>query len=191
MIVVPQHSRLAHSPAGRMEDRLVWIDLEMTGLDPIENKIIEIATIVTEGDLTLVSEGPSLAIFQPESELEKMDDWNITHHTKNGLLKRVRSDGVPIAEAERLTLEFLMEHCLAGVPPLCGNTIGQDGRFGGGKHELHEFFHYRSVDVTSVREIAEDGTQGTRFSKPSGHRALVTGGSIEELAHLRDHVFRD
>ena len=194
MIVVPQHSRLAHSPAGRMEDRLVWIDLEMTGLDPIENKIIEIATIVTEGDLTLVSEGPSLAISQPESELEKMDDWNITHHTKNGLLKRVRSDGVPIAEAERLTLEFLMEHCLAGVPPLCGNTIGQDRRFlRRYMPELHEFFHYRSVDVTSVKEIARRWyPKVPRFSKPSGHRALDDiRGSIEELAHLREHVFRD
>ena len=177
-----------------MEDRLVWIDLEMTGLDPIENKIIEIATIVTEGDLTLVSEGPSLAIFQPESELEKMDDWNITHHTKNGLLKRVRSDGVPIAEAERLTLEFLMEHCLAGVPPLCGNTIGQDRRFlRRYMPELHEFFHYRSVDVTSVKEIARRWyPKVPRFSKPSGHRALDDiRGSIEELAHLREPVFRD
>ena len=194
MIVAPQHSRLAHSLAGRMEDRLVWIDLEMTGLDPIENKIIEIATIVTEGDLTLVSEGPSLAISQPESELEKMDDWNITHHTKNGLLKRVRSDGIPIAEAERLTLEFLMEHCLAGVPPLCGNTIGQDRRFlRRYMPELHEFFHYRSVDVTSVKEIARRWyPNAPRFSKPSGHRALDDiRGSIEELAHLRDHVFRD
>ena len=194
MIVAPQHSRLAHSPPARMEDRLVWIDLEMTGLDPIENKIIEIATIVTEGDLTLVSEGPSLAIFQPESELEKMDDWNITHHTKNGLLKRVRSDGVPIAEAERLTLEFLMEHCLAGVPPLCGNTIGQDRRFlRRYMPELHQFFHYRSVYVTSVKEIARRWyPKAPRFSKPSGHRALDDiRGSIEELAHLREHVFRD
>ncbi len=194
MIVAPQHSRLAHSPGERMEDRLVWIDLEMTGLDPIENKIIEIATIVTEGDLTLVSEGPSLAISQPESELEKMDDWNITHHTKNGLLKRVRTDGVPIAEAERLTLEFLMEHCLAGVPPLCGNTIGQDRRFlRRYMPELHEFFHYRSVDVTSVKEIARRWyPKAPRFSKPSGHRALDDiRGSIEELSHFREHVFRD
>ena len=186
--------QLTHTPGRRMEDRLVWLDLEMTGLDPVENKIIEIATIVTEGDLTLVSEGPSLAISQPESELEKMDDWNITHHTKNGLLKRVRSDGVPIAEAERLTLEFLMEHCLAGVPPLCGNTIGQDRRFlRRYMPELHQFFHYRSVDVTSVKEIARRWYPKTpRFSKPSGHRALDDiRGSIEELAHLREHVFRD
>ena len=176
------------------EDRMVWIDLEMTGLDISREKIIEIATIVTEGDLTLVSEGPSLAISQPESELEKMDDWNITHHTKNGLLKRVRSDGVAIAQAERLTLEFLMEHCLAGVPPLCGNTIGQDRRFlRRYMPELHEFFHYRSVDVTSVKEIVRRWyPKAPRFSKPSGHRALDDiRGSIEELSHFREHVFRE
>jgi oligoribonuclease len=177
-----------------MEDRLVWMDLEMTGLYPDENTIIEIATIVTEGDLTIVAEGPALAISQPESELAKMDDWNLTHHTKNGLLKRVRNDGVPMAEAERMTLEFLMEHCLAGVPPLCGNTIGQDRRFlRRYMPELHEFFHYRSVDVTSVKEISRRWyPKAPRFSKPSGHRALDDiRGSIEELSHFREHVFRD
>ena len=133
-----------------MEERLVWLDLEMTGLDPIENKIIEIATIVTEGDLTIVSEGPSLAISQPESELEKMDEWNLTHHTRNGLLKRVRSNGVPIAEAERLTLEFLMEHCLAGVPPLCGNTIGQDRSF------LRRVRYWIKPNIWTVFHISEE-----------------------------------
>ena len=177
-----------------MEDRLVWMDLEMTGLYPDENTIIEIATIVTEADLTIVAEGPALAISQPESELAKMVDWNLTHHTKNGLLKRVRSDGVPMAEAERVTLEFLMEHCLAGVSPLCGNTIGQDRRFlRRYMPELHEFFHYRSVDVTSVKEIAKRWyPKAPRFSKPSGHRALDDiRGSIQELSHFREHIFRD
>ncbi len=194
MILAPQHSRQHLCRLAPMEDRLVWMDLEMTGLYPDENTIIEIATIVTEADLTIVAEGPALAISQPESELAKMDDWNLTHHTKNGLLKRVRSDGVPMAEAERVTLEFLMEHCLAGVSPLCGNTIGQDRRFlRRYMPELHEFFHYRSVDVTSVKEIAKRWyPKAPRFSKPSGHRALDDiRGSIQELLHFREHIFRD
>ena len=93
-----------------VDERLVWIDLEMTGLEPEENTIIEIATIVTEGDLTVVAEGPAIAIAQPEEELAKMDEWNLTHHTENGLLDRVRNDGMPMAEAEALTLEFLHDH---------------------------------------------------------------------------------
>ena len=100
-----------------VEERLVWMDLEMTGLDADENTIIEIATIVTEGDLTVVAEGPAIAISQPESELAKMDDWNLTHHTKNGLLDRVRNQGTPMAEAEAQTIEFLREHCIEGVSP--------------------------------------------------------------------------
>ena len=102
-----------------VEDRLVWIDLEMTGLDPDENTIIEIATIVTEGDLSIVAEGPSFAISVSEEDLAKMDDWNVSHHTQNGLIERVRSSNTTMGEAENLTLEFLQLHCLAGVPPLC------------------------------------------------------------------------
>ena len=119
------------------------MDLEMTGLEPEENTIIEIATIVTEGDLTVVAEGPAFAISQPESELAKMDDWNLTHHTENGLLDRVRNHGIPMAEAEALTIDFLREHCIGGISPLCGNTIGQDRRFlRRYMPELHDFFHY-------------------------------------------------
>ena len=96
-----------------VEDRLVWIDLEMTGLDPDENTIIEIATIVTEGDLSIVAEGPSFAISVSEEDLAKMDDWNVSHHTQNGLIERVRSSNTTMSEAENLTLEFLQLHCLA------------------------------------------------------------------------------
>ncbi|DAC66466.1 TPA: oligoribonuclease, partial [Candidatus Thalassarchaeaceae archaeon] len=112
-----------------VEGRLVWIDLEMTGLYPEENTIIEIATIVTESDLSIVAEGPSFAIDVGEAELAKMDNWNVEHHTENGLLARIVSDGVSMSEAERATLAFLEEHCIAGASPLCGNTIGQDRRF--------------------------------------------------------------
>ena len=133
------------------ESRLVWIDLEMTGLDPDENTIIEIATIVTESDLSIVAEGPSFAIDVGKEELAKMDNWNVKHHTENGLLDRIQSDGVSMENAEKQTLEFLKEHCSPGQSPLCGNTIGQDRRFlRRYMPELHDFFHYRSVDVTSI-----------------------------------------
>ena len=116
------------------------MDLEMTGLEPEENTIIEIATIVTEGDLTVVAEGPAIAISQPESELAKMDDWNLTHHTENGLLDRVRNHGIPMSEAEAITIDFLREHCIESISPLCGNTIGQDRRFlRRYMPELHDF----------------------------------------------------
>ena len=173
---------------------MVWIDLEMTGLDPDENTIIEIATIVTEGDLTVVAEGPAIAISQPESELAKMDDWNLTHHTKNGLLERVRNEGIPMDEAEAMTIEFLRDYCAEGVSPLCGNTIGQDRRFlRRYMPELHEFFHYRSVDVTSITQLADRWYPNLRRpSKPAGHRALDDiRGSIAELQYYRENVFRE
>ena len=170
----------------------VWIDLEMTGLDPDENTIIEIATIVTEGDLEIVAQGPAIAITQPESELAKMDDWNLTHHTDNGLLERVRSEGIPMAEAEQLTLDFVSKHCKHGQPPLCGNTIGQDRRFlRRYMPDLHDFFHYRSVDVTSIKQLADRWYPNLpRATKPAGHRALDDiRGSIAELEYYRQHIF--
>ena len=168
-----------------MKDKsnLIWIDLEMTGLDPDENTIIEIATIVTEGDLTVVAEGPAIAISQPESELAKMDDWNLTHHTKNGLLDRVRNQGTPMAEAEAQTIEFLREHCIEGVSPLCGNTIGQERRF------LRRYM----PDVTSIKQLVDRWYPNMpRATKPAGHRALDDiRGSIAELQYYRENVFRE
>ena len=177
-----------------VEERLVWIDLEMTGLDPDENTIIEIATIVTESDLTIVTEGPSFDIDVGEDELAKMDDWNLEHHTENGLLERIESDGVSMRNAEEATLEFLREHCIAGRSPLCGNTIGQDRRFlRRYMPELHDFFHYRSIDVTSIKILARAWyPEVDKWRKNSGHRALDDiRGSIEELAYYRDQLFRD
>ena len=177
-----------------VEERLVWIDLEMTGLDPDENTIIEIATIVTESDLTIVTAGPSFAIDVGEDELAKMDDWNLEHHTENGLLERIESDGVSMRNAEEATLEFLIEHCIAGRSPLCGNTIGQDRRFlRRYMPELHDFFHYRSIDVTSIKILARAWyPEVDKWRKNSGHRALDDiRGSIEELAYYRDQLFRD
>jgi len=176
------------------EDRLVWIDLEMTGLDPGENTIIEIATIVTESDLSIVAEGPSFAIDVGKEELAKMDNWNVKHHTENGLLDRIESEGVSMQNAERQTLEFLKEHCSPNQSPLCGNTIGQDRRFlRRYMPDLHEFFHYRSVDVTSIKILARSWyPEVGKWRKNSGHRALDDiRGSIEELAYYRDKLFRD
>ena len=176
------------------ESRLVWIDLEMTGLDPDENTIIEIATIVTESDLSIVAEGPSFAIDVGKEELAKMDNWIVKHHTENGLLDRIQSDGVSMENAERQTLEFLKEHCSPGQSPLCGNTIGQDRRFlRRYMPELHDFFHYRSVDVTSIKILARSWyPEVGKWRKNSGHRALDDiRGSIEELSYYRDKLFRD
>ena len=176
------------------ESRLVWIDLEMTGLDPDENTIIEIATIVTESDLSIVAEGPSFAVDVGKEELAKMDNWNVKHHTENGLLDRIQSDGVSMENAERQTLEFLKEYCSPGQSPLCGNTIGQDRRFlRRYMPELHDFFHYRSVDVTSIKILARSWyPEVGKWRKNSGHRALDDiRGSIEELSYYRDKLFRD
>ena len=175
-----------------VEDRLVWIDLEMTGLDPYENTIIEIATIVTEADLSIVAEGPSFEISVSEEDLAKMDEWNVSHHTENGLIERVRNSETSMSDAEIATLEFLQIHCLAGVPPLCGNTIGQDRRFlRRYMTTLHSFFHYRSVDVTSVKELVRRWYPDLpKWKNHSGHRALGDiRGSINELSYYREHIF--
>ena len=181
-------------PEGVMpSDRLIWIDLEMTGLDPEENVIIEIATIVTDSQLNIIAEGPNLAIFQPEDELEKMDDWNVTHHTANGLIEAVRESDVSMATAEIRTLDFLREHCEDGQSLLCGNTIGQDRRFlRAYMPDLQEFCHYRSIDVSSVKEISNRWYPNEKsFNKPAGHRALDDiRGSIQELAHYRESIFK-
>ena len=175
-----------------LRDRLVWMDLEMTGLDPDSESIIEIATIVTEGDLELVAEGPSFAISAPEGLIAGMDEWNTTHHTANGLIERVRTEGVSMAEAEQRTLEFLREHCEPGRLPLCGSSIHHDRRFlRRYMPELNEFFHYRNVDVSSIKEVVRRWHPWSpKFRKNSGHRALDdTRGSIAELAHYREHDF--
>ena len=174
--------------------RLVWIDLEMTGLDPNKESIIEIATIVTEGDLSIVAEGPVFAIEAPEHLISGMDEWNTEHHTKNGLIHRVRSEGTPMVEAERATLDFLGEHCEQGVLPLCGSSVHHDRRFlRRFMPDLDDFFSYRIVDVSSVKELVKRWhPKGPRFRKNSGHRALEDiRGSIEELRFYREHYFQD
>ena len=175
------------------DDCLVWIDLEMTGLDPEENRIIEIATIVTDGDLNIIAEGPNLVIYQPEEELEKMDEWNVTHHTANGLIEKVRESEIDLKDAEFQTLEFLKEYCVEGNSPLCGNTIGQDRRFlRRYMPDLHAFFHYRSVDVTTVKILMDLWYQLPPYHKNDGHRALDDiRMSIDELRYYRRSGFQE
>ena len=176
------------------EDLLVWIDLEMTGLDPHENKIIEIASIITDSELLIVAEGPNIVINQPEEELAKMDEWNVSHHTANGLVKKVRKSSISLKEAEQMTCDFLAKYCVPNTALLCGNTIGTDRLFlFFHMPDLEKFVHYRSIDVTSVKELTRRWyPRGKKYRKDSGHRALDDiRGSIEELKLYREYFFRE
>lgn len=174
--------------------RLVWIDLEMTGLDPNRERIIEVATIVTDAHLNVIAEGPVLAVHQPESLLAGMDDWNQRTHGESGLVKRVQQSRVDTAEAERATLEFLREHVAPGSSPVCGNSVHQDRRFLEREMpELLAFFHYRNLDVSTVKELAKRWNPGALagFSKRNVHLAMDDiKESIAELAHYRQTFLR-
>ncbi len=173
---------------------LVWMDMEMTGLDPEKERIIEIATIVTDSDLGVVAEGPVLAVHQPESLLSAMDDWNQSHHAASGLLERVRKSAVSEREAEAATLAFLEQHVEKKRSPLCGNTIWQDRRFlSRYMPTLEDYLHYRMVDVSSIKELVArwrpDLMAG--FSKRNEHTALADiRESIAELRYYREHFLR-
>jgi oligoribonuclease len=173
---------------------LIWIDLEMTGLDTFEDEIIEIATVVTDSQLELVAEGPILAIHQPDEVLDGMDEWNTRQHGKSGLTQRVRDSKLTSQDAERLTLDFLAQHVDAGVSPMCGNSICQDRRFMARlMPQLEEFFHYRNLDVSTLKELgrrwAPQLTAG--FQKDSSHLAMDDiRDSIKELQYYREHLFK-
>ncbi|KXI23436.1 oligoribonuclease [Photobacterium sanguinicancri] len=175
------------------DQNLIWIDLEMTGLDPETHKIIEIATIVTDAQLNILAEGPTLAIHQPEAELDKMDDWCTNTHTGSGLVERIRQSKLTEEDAVRETIAFLEKWVPKGASPICGNSIGQDRRFLY-KHmpELEQYFHYRYLDVSTLKELTRrwqpellDG-----FSKKGSHLALDDiRDSIAELRYYREHIF--
>ena len=174
-------------------DRLVWIDLEMTGLEPERDRIIEVATIVTDSSLEVVAEGPVIAIHQGEAQLALMDEWNRSTHGGSGLLQRVRDSRVRESEAERATLEFLSQHLPAGVSPMCGNSICQDRRFLA-RHmpALERFFHYRNLDVSTLKELARRWAPPVLagVQKKSSHLALDDiRESIAELRHYRATLF--
>lgn len=169
--------------------RLIWIDLEMTGLDTDRDSILEIATIVTDGNLELIAAGPELAVAHPLATLEAMDDWNRNQHRKSGLWQRVLDSTVDMAEAERLTLAFLGQWLPAGASPMCGNSICQDRRFLARQMPaLERFFHYRNLDVSTIKELARrwapDIAKG--LTKNSAHTALSDiRDSIDELRYYR------
>lgn len=179
---------------GRVAAHLVWMDLEMTGLDPEQERIIEIATIVTNSDLEVIEEGPVLAVRQPETLLEAMDDWNQSHHGASGLLQRVREEGVSEREAEAATLAFLERHVEKKRSPLCGNTIWQDRRFlTRYMPDLEAYLHYRMVDVSSIKELVQRWRPDLMggFSKQNQHTALADiRESIAELRYYREHFLR-
>ena len=175
------------------ENSLVWVDLEMTGLIPERDRIIEIATVVTDSRLNLLAEGPVLALTQSEAVLAGMDDWNMNQHTRSGLLQRVRSSDCREADAEKLTLQFLHEYVPAGVSPMCGNSICQDRRFlYRYMPELEKYFHYRNLDVSTVKELVKRWSGNPEpFDKESTHLALNDiRDSIEELRHYRELYFK-
>jgi oligoribonuclease len=174
------------------QNHLAWIDLEMTGLNPDADVILEIATVVTDAELNIVAEGPVFAISAPPEILEGMDEWNQKQHRKSGLLERVLTSTETMQSAEQKTLEFLALHLPPGKVPLCGNSIWQDRRFLA-RHmpALEKFFHYRIVDISSFKELAKRWYPGMPvFKKGEAHLALADIlESIEELRHYRTHVF--
>ncbi|MFP1681460.1 oligoribonuclease [Alloalcanivorax sp. C16-1] len=176
------------------KDNLIWIDLEMTGLDPSHDRIIEIATIVTDAHLNVLAEGPVMAVRQSDALLEGMDEWNTRHHNNSGLVERVRRSDVDDAEAERRTLAFLEQYLAPGVSPMCGNSICQDRRFlANYMPGLEAFFHYRNLDVSTLKELARRWKPGILdgFQKANKHLALDDiRESIAELAYYREHLIQ-
>ena len=176
-------------------DNLIWIDLEMTGLEPDTDLILEIATIVTDGQLNQIAEGPVIAIHESDDVLSNMNEWCIKTHGQTGLTERVRQSTISLAEAERMTLDFLKDHIEPGISPMCGNSIGQDRRF---LHrympELHDFFHYRNIDVSTLKELARRWKPAIMdgFNKNGTHLALEDiRESIEELRYYRQFFIND
>lgn len=174
--------------------RLIWIDLEMTGLDTLNDHIIEIATVVTDKDLNVLAEGPVLAIHQPEAVLSGMDDWNRRQHGGSGLAQRVRDSRISVSEAEQQMLAFVSQWLEKGQSPMCGNSICQDRRFMAREMPvLERFFHYRNLDVSTVKELARRWAPKVvdSLQKSSTHLALDDiHDSINELKHYRQHFIR-
>lgn len=173
-------------------DRLIWIDLEMTGLDTDNDSIIEIATVVTDAQLNVLAEGPEFAISHPLATLEAMDEWNRNQHRRSGLWQRVLDSQVNLAQAEAQTVAFLAQWVPAGASPMCGNSICQDRRF---LHRemprLEKYFHYRNLDVSTIKELARRWapTVAGAVRKTSSHTALSdVHDSIDELRHYRTYM---
>lgn len=173
---------------------LIWLDLEMTGLDITKDRILEIATVVTDTNLNVLAEGPSFAIHQPHIILDRMDEWNTRHHGNSGLVDRVRESKIDEIDAEAQTIEFLLTYVPCGKSPMCGNTIYQDRKFLlRWMPKLESYFHYRNLDVSTVKILAKRWRSEivSGFKKKSKHIALSDiYDSIEELKYYREHFFQ-
>jgi oligoribonuclease len=175
--------------------RIVWLDMEMSGLDPDHHRVLEVAVLVTSGDLTILAEGPNLVVHQPESVLEAMDDWNRRHHGASGLIQKVRESALDEQAASEALLAFVKQHCAPRMAPLGGNSIHQDRRFlYRYMPSFDAYLHYRNVDVSTVKELVRRWYPDVLASLPKkreAHRALDDiRESIEELKHYRQHAFR-
>lgn len=173
---------------------LLWLDMEMTGLSPETDRIIELAIVVTDADLNTVAEGPVLVVHQPDEVMNAMDNWNKGTHGKSGLIDRVKASQLNEAEAEAQMLEFVKQHVAAKVSPMCGNSICQDRRFmARSMPQLEAFFHYRNLDVSTLKELAKRWRPGLSegFKKSNKHEALADiYESIDELKYYREHFIR-
>ena len=188
------NSPAAVASAVRSEMRMVWVDMEMTGLDPEKERIIEIAAVVTEPDLTIVAEAPVLVIHQSDELLNAMDKWNQSTHSKSGLIEKVKASTLGEVQAQAELIGFLSQHVPPGKSPLCGNTVSQDRRFMF-KYmpALEAFFHYRTIDVSTIKELARRWQPALLkgFEKHSKHEALADiHESIEELRYYREHFIK-
>lgn len=173
---------------------LVWIDMEMSGLNTDTDKIIEIATVITDSQLEIIAQGPVLAVHQPDSVLNTMDEWNTRTHGGSGLTQRVRESTLSEADAERQTLDFIQQHVAKNKSPLCGNSICQDRRFlARGMPQLEAYLHYRNLDVSSIKELVRRWKPeiAPGFEKKNTHKALDDIlESIAELKYYREHFFK-
>lgn len=176
------------------KSNLIWLDLEMTGLNPNKERIIEMATVVTDANLKIIAVGPELVINQPAKLLKDMDEWNTRQHTRSGLVEKVLQSNITERDAEIQTLAFLVDYVEPGYSPMCGNSICQDRRFLNlYMPKLEAFFHYRHLDVSTLKILAKSWAPhiAGKFNKESNHRALDDiHGSIEELAYYRDNFLK-
>ncbi len=177
------------------ESKFIWIDLEMTGLEPEKDVILQIATIVTDGDLNIIAQGPEIVISQPEKALDGMDKWCTAVHTKSGLCDKVKASDTSVQEAESQTLAFLRDHCTEGRSPLAGNSVWMDRVFiMKYMPRLYNFLHYRTIDVSTIKELCKawyDQTDQVKFKKQNAHRALDDIiESIDELKFYRQLMFQ-